>query len=281
MTIYLLVYQLLRKRESPAGKFFSAEAHILHFGKVRADTMIYVTGDTHGDKRRFTSRAAAHLGRGDTLIVLGDFGFIWDGSKAEKKLLTWLGKRKYKILFLDGKYENYDLLAQYPVSEAFGGQVQQISGNLYHLLRGEVYTIDGQTVFAFGGGDSAEKAMRMEQHCWWPQELPSEEEMHRGLRNLAQHGNRVDLILTHEAPSMAKYLRNVRADSLDTLTAFFDESVHHTEYRCWYFGSVHQTRYLAKKTIAVFDEILAADGTPPGHAPAAPAAPRGQHFKSE
>ena len=218
MTIYLLVYQLLRKRESPAGKFFSAEAHILHFGKVRADTMIYVTGDTHGDKRRFTSRAAAHRGRGDTLIVLGDFGFIWDGSKAEKKLLTWLGKRKYKILFLDGKYENYDLLAQYPVSEAFGGQVQQISGNLYHLLRGEVYTIDGQTVFAFGGGDSAEKAMRME---------------------------------------------------------------HHTEYRCWYFGSVHQTRYLAKKTIAVFDEILAADGTPPGHAPAAPAAPRGQHFKSE
>ena len=45
---------------------------------------------------------------------LGDFGFVWDGSKEEQKKLDWLRKRPYTLLFLDGSHENYDLLAQYP-----------------------------------------------------------------------------------------------------------------------------------------------------------------------
>ncbi len=50
----------------------------------------------------------------DVVLVLGDFGFVWDGSKAEQKKLDWLRKRPYTLLFLDGSHENYDLLAQYP-----------------------------------------------------------------------------------------------------------------------------------------------------------------------
>lgn len=224
---------------------------------------LYVTGDTHGDKARFLTREAKRLKEGDALVVLGDFGFLWNGGRAEEKVLRWLGKRKYAILFLDGKHENYDLLAQYPVTEAFGGPVQQISGNLYHLLRGEIYTICGKRVFAFGGGDSSEKSFRAEQHHWWAQELPSEAEMQRGKANLAATGNRVDLILTHEAPSMAKYMRHLYADNLGTMESYFDDIARTASYDCWYFGSVHQTRFLAKKTIAVFDRILPADGRPP------------------
>ena len=47
--------------------------------------MVYITGDTHGDYSRFTSSAARRLKKGDTLIVCGDFGFVWDGSEKEKK----------------------------------------------------------------------------------------------------------------------------------------------------------------------------------------------------
>ena len=46
--------------------------------------MVYITGDTHGDLSRFETAAAKKLKKGDTLIVLGDFGFVWDGSAAEK-----------------------------------------------------------------------------------------------------------------------------------------------------------------------------------------------------
>lgn len=47
--------------------------------------MIYLTGDTHGDLERFKDRALKRLRREDTLIVCGDFGFLWDDSPAERR----------------------------------------------------------------------------------------------------------------------------------------------------------------------------------------------------
>ena len=83
--------------------------------------MVYLTGDTHGDIQRFKQGKLRWLGKKDTVVVLGDFGFVWDGSAAERKRLNWLRKRPYTVLFLDGSHENYDLLAQYPETELFGG----------------------------------------------------------------------------------------------------------------------------------------------------------------
>ena len=76
--------------------------------------MVYLTGDTHGDLDRFRHGRLRWLGKRDIVVVLGDFGFVWDGSAEEQKKLDWLRKRPYTLLFLDGSHENYDLLAQYP-----------------------------------------------------------------------------------------------------------------------------------------------------------------------
>lgn len=46
--------------------------------------MIYLTGDTHGGMERFQSKEAKQLKKGDTLIICGDFGFIWDGPKGKR-----------------------------------------------------------------------------------------------------------------------------------------------------------------------------------------------------
>ena len=43
--------------------------------------MILVTGDMHGEWERFGDKALKKLKKGDTLIVCGDFGFVWDNSK--------------------------------------------------------------------------------------------------------------------------------------------------------------------------------------------------------
>ena len=72
--------------------------------------MIYITGDMHGRPERFKDGDIKKLKKGDTLIVAGDFGFVWDGSKAEEKLLKHLGKHKYNILFVPGTNDNYTLL---------------------------------------------------------------------------------------------------------------------------------------------------------------------------
>ena len=100
--------------------------------------MVYLTGDTHGDLDRFRHGRLRWLGKRDIVVVLGDFGFVWDGGAEEQKKLDWLRKRPYTLLFLDGSHENYDLLAQYPTVELFGGKVQALGGNLYHVCRGSV-----------------------------------------------------------------------------------------------------------------------------------------------
>ena len=62
--------------------------------------MIYVTGDMHGDFSRFKDSRLKKLRAGDTLLVCGDFGFLWDGSRQEQKLLKKIGNLKYNVAFL-------------------------------------------------------------------------------------------------------------------------------------------------------------------------------------
>ena len=57
--------------------------------------MVYLTGDTHGELDRFKHGRLRWLGKRDIVVVLGDFGFVWDGSKEEQKKLDWLRKRPY------------------------------------------------------------------------------------------------------------------------------------------------------------------------------------------
>ena len=58
--------------------------------------MVYLTGDTHGDLDRFRHGRLRWLGKRDIVVVLGDFGFVWDGSAKEQKKLDWLRKRPSK-----------------------------------------------------------------------------------------------------------------------------------------------------------------------------------------
>ena len=104
--------------------------------------MIYITGDIHGDRKRLSWLKLRNLKEGDTLIICGDFGFLWDNSTAEQNYLMSLGKRKYNICFIDGTHENFELLDKIPVTFWRGGRVRRITDNVIHLMRGEIYEID-------------------------------------------------------------------------------------------------------------------------------------------
>jgi len=49
--------------------------------------MVYITGDMHGELKRFSDRKLKRLSEEDVLMICGDFGFIWNGSEQEKKFL--------------------------------------------------------------------------------------------------------------------------------------------------------------------------------------------------
>lgn len=52
-------------------------------------------------------------------------------------------------------------------------------------MRGQVYHIQGISLFTMGGGYSRDKAMRVERVSWWEEEMPSEAEYEEAWRNLA------------------------------------------------------------------------------------------------
>lgn len=185
--------------------------------------MVYLTGDTHGDIQRFKQGKLRWLGKKDTVVVLGDFGFVWDGSAAERKRLDWLRKRPYTILFLDGSHENYDLLAQYPETELFGGRVQSLGGNVYHVCRGSVLELEGKTYLCFGGAESQDKDDREPGVNWWKQEMPSDEEYDTCRRNLEKVDYKVDYVLTHDAPSRFLDFTALALGESNRLHLFLDE----------------------------------------------------------
>lgn len=217
--------------------------------------MIYVTGDMHGDPERLSDPALRRLKKGDTLLVCGDFGFVWDGSAAEEKRLRRIGRQKYTIAFLDGRHENFDRLAAYPVTEWNGGQAQVLNDRLVHLLRGEIYTLEGQRIFAFGGGESDDREFRIPGKSWWPAEMPTAAEMQHGLDRLAAENNRVDVILSHMPPRSSAARLNPRS-AMDGVSLFLSGLEDTVQCREWFFGALHQDRPIGAQRRAVFRDIV-------------------------
>ncbi len=222
--------------------------------------MVYVTGDIHADIERLKSRAVKRLKRNDTLIVCGDFGFVWDGSKTEQKLLKWLGKRRYHLLFVEGTHDNLDLLAQYPEVDYCGGRARQISGRCHQLLRGEVYTIEENRVFAFGGGESADMDTRVQGESWWAQELPSEQELEHAREQLQAHGNEVDYIVTHQPSNIVTSFLDMDNNHTNQLASFLDEVSQQVRYQHWFFGYCHIDKIIPPKYHALYQEVVPMNG---------------------
>lgn len=221
--------------------------------------MVYITGDIHGDINFFKNPKLRKLTEEDTLIVCGDFGFIWNSSEKEKKCLEILKKKKYTICFVDGAHENFDILNSYPPYRYKGGNAHKIAPNIYHLLRGEVFTIDKHTFFCMGGGESEDVAMRTNGRTWWESEMPNAEDLKNGARNLKDYDYNIDYIITHEAPAIAKDFIRLHTNSemhLSVLNTYLQELMKSVEYNHWYFGSLHMDLPISKKMTAVFNEVI-------------------------
>jgi len=221
--------------------------------------MVYITGDIHGDLDRFKQKAAKKLKKNDYLIVCGDFGFIWDNSKKEKQILKWLGKRRYKILFVEGAHDNLRLLGEYPAVDYCGGKARQISGNLYQLIRGYVFNIDSLNIFAFGGRESSDSDVRELGVTWFEDELPTQAELELARQNLERCRGVVDYIVTHESTANIKSfldMQNKTNARIHHLNAFFEDVAKNCRFKKWYFGAYHADKIIPPCYHAVFKDIV-------------------------
>ncbi len=218
--------------------------------------MIYVTGDTHGDAERFKDSAFKKLKRGDTLVICGDFGFIWDGSRHERAVLKRLSEKGYTIAFVDGCHENFDLLEKIPVSQWHGGMARLIMPNIVHLMRGQIYELENKRIFTFGGGHSQDYDFRRDSSNWWPREQPSHDEIIEAMRNLDSVSNKVDYIITHEPPASLKDCLGVDVFQRIEVHAFFEDVIKNCKYQKWFFGKCHIDKHIPIKFYAVFNDVI-------------------------
>lgn len=227
--------------------------------------MIYCTGDTHGNQYKWVAQIEPVLSPGDILIICGDFGIgFWNGRYwSEETFFDYISEHSYTVLFIDGNHENFNKLNAYPVETWNGGKVHKIRHNLIHLMRGEVYCIEGLRIFTFGGGYSIDKYRRQENISWWPQEMPSDEEYLNAEENLNKAGYQVDFVITHTAPSESVYylstirslgIRNDVSEEL-TLTTFLDEIQQQVKYKHWYFGHFHVDAELWRNQTAILNSV--------------------------
>ena len=226
--------------------------------------MIWILGDTHGNFNDFYANRAtfghkkSEISKNDFVIVLGDFGLLWSNDSAnsrEIELIKWINDRPFTTLFVDGNHENHFRLDNLEMVEMFGSKVGKISDSIYHLKRGEVYTIDGKKIFTFGGGQSIDKHLRKTNISWWDRELPNFAEYKNGLDNLDKNNWIVDYVLTHECPTTAYNLianryRLEKTGDYD-LPKYFEEITKKLSFKLWYFGHYHLDIILDDKFIVL------------------------------
>lgn len=242
--------------------------------------MIWVTGDTHGDWVHRLNMDSfpeqREMTKDDYVIVLGDFG-IWNDTPQQRHNLNWLNERNFTTLFIDGNHSNFDLLNSYPVSEWHGGKVHFINDSVIHLMRGQVFNIDDKSFFTFGGAQSQDisdgileiddprlriwrkdrdKMYRVNHISWWEEEMPNEEEMNEGIKNLASVDNKVDFILTHCTSSSAQALMSGGFYKPDKLTDYLEQIRCTTEYTRWMFGHYHVNMAINDRDICLYEQIV-------------------------
>ena len=245
--------------------------------------MVFITGDCHGNFRRFGRRYFPEqeaMDRDDYIIVAGDFGGVWADTPEENYWLDWLEQRPFTTLFVDGNHENFCRLDTFPVRTWHGGSVHQIRPHVLHLMRGQLYEIMGKTFFTMGGAkshdvedgilDPAEPDFQVRQkdlkragkrrfrvlgHSWWPEELPSDEEYYTALKTLERTNWQVDYVITHCA-STSIALSMDRHNEADNLTEFLEMVDRRLEYEYWFFGHFHDNRSVDQKHILLWDQIV-------------------------
>ena len=226
--------------------------------------MVYITGDLHGNQVLWYQSINSFLENGDIIIIPGDFGVgFFDGRYwPEEMFYNFLAEQEYTVLFIDGNHENFDKLKNYPISVWHGGKVQFIRKNVIHLMRGEIYDIDGKTFFCFGGGYSLDKDYRVPGRTWWSDEMPNEEEYRRATKSLEASNRKVDYILTHTAPAdTVEYMSRMNLGIVNTiaeelpLTNYLQWICENVTYDKWYFGHFHIDKTLWRNQFAVFDAI--------------------------
>lgn len=217
--------------------------------------MIYITGDTHGDVNfdKLLKLKKKNLSCEDYLIICGDAAICWSPFNSIR-FLRMYNNLGCTILFIDGNHENFDMLEDMPLVEYKGALMHQVDKHIFHILRGEIMTLEGKTFLCLGGAVSIDKTYRTPHLSWWPQEEITYHDVDNAIANLEKVNNKVDYVITHccDTNTVLKafgFRRDICTDRL----MFIDKVV---DYKRWFFGHYHFDKKISDKKTCLYQEII-------------------------
>ena len=205
---------------------------------------IFVCGDIHStlDINKLDGFIGREdLNENDYLIICGDTGICGFSKEQEAATRAYLRGLPMTVLFADGNHEQFDALNSYSVDEWHGGKVHIIEPGIIHLMRGQVYQIDGKRFFVFGGAYSIDRAYRDLGFTWFEEEIPSQEEYEEAWKNLEECDYKVDYIISHTGPyEVITELGYECHDAALNQVRFYQKVADQVDFQDWYFGHFHE-----------------------------------------
>ncbi len=226
---------------------------------------VFVTGDKHRTFVPLFGLAEKNeLRDTDILLIAGDAGYVWDESYIyDINSLQQIFPGT--VAFIDGNHENHELLNSMEVSMWNGGKVHKLGERVFHLMRGEIYSIYGNNFFTFGGARSVDKDRRKDGVSWWKEEEPTNSEIEYGKERLLNYADKIDYVITHETPlSARKHIsRQKPIDDGYTLPQVFDDwysiLTKSERFKKWYFGHMHVDKEITNKLYGIHNDIRLID----------------------
>lgn len=203
---------------------------------------LFVTGDVHGDAYfdKMSDPELLGLTKSDYVLVCGDLEVVRADPEERAFCIKRLEEMPYSTLFIDGNHEELDLIASYPEETWRGGRVRRISESIRYLERGQVFEIDGMSVLAMGGAKTFAHAREAGLLTGPDAGIPNGLQRAETMANLARHGNRVDVIASHTAPSgVLPLLPQRESVPVSEFTDWLQEIADSSAFGQWLFGHYH------------------------------------------
>ena len=244
---------------------------------------IFLTGDTHGDFRRFLPESfyeQERLTKEDLVLICGDMGGVWYGDSRDDEGLDFLESRPFTTLFVAGNHENYDALRTYPLEDWCGGKIRRIRPSVLLLERGQVFELNGKRIFTMGGASSHDiqggilepddplfllkfhtleakgTPFRVNHRSWWKQELPSKTEYEEAQRSLERIHYEMDYVITHCAPNSIVDILGNGGYVHDHLTGFLEEVKERAKFHYWLFGHYHDNKIIDDRFVLLWEQMV-------------------------
>lgn len=221
-------------------------------GKDTDNSVVLITGDTHGNFKRIISFCEKYpTTKEDVLIVLGDACINYFNDMRDINLKEKLSQLPITLFCIHGNHEmrpgtieSYKLIT-WKEGKAY---VEDKYPNIVFAKDGEIYTFGNKKVLVIGGAYSVDKWYRIQKgYKWFEDEQPSEE-IKRYVEKQLEHTDwSIDVVLSHTTPYQYRpvdlFLDFVDQTKVDTETEEWLAGIEERlSYDMWYAGHYHCDR---------------------------------------